>query len=275
MSKLVSLQRAAALVGDGSTVAIGGTLCQRVPAALVRELARRKVKGLHLLKASPGYDVDVLANADCLATVRAGIVTLEQPFGMSPGFRRAVESGRITMIENACPAVMASLQAAAYGLPFLPVAGFQGSDVAQLPQFGKVTDPFTGNEVIVSPAIRPDWAVLYVHEADERGNARIYGSPAWDRLMSRAARRTILVAEKILPTDHFVAQPELTLVPELFVEAVVAVNRGAWPTSGYPAYDLDEPAMRHYLDLMKTPDGLQKYLDETAALDHAAEEVTK
>jgi glutaconate CoA-transferase subunit A len=274
MNKLVSLDHAAAMVRDGQIITIGGTLCQRVPAVMVRELARQRVRNLTLVKASPGYDIDVLATAGCVSTVRSGIVTLEQPFGMSPGFRHAVESGKVTMVENACPAVMASLQAAAYGLPFLPVAGFQGSDLRNLPQFGHVTDPFTGADVLVSPAIRPDWAILFVHEADERGNARIYGSPAWDRLMSRAARRTIIVAEKIQPTAHFVAQPELTLVPELFVECVVHAPGGAWPTSGHPAYDLDEAAMRHYLDRARTPEGFQAYLDETAERDHSTQGVT-
>ena len=273
MDKLISLEKAAALVENGQTLAIGGTLCQRVPAVMVREMARRRLRDLTLVKASPGYDIDVLAVAGCVTTVRCGIATLEQPFGMSPGFRHAVEAGRLRIIENACPAVMASLQAAAYGLPFQAVAGFQGSDLRDLPQFGKVIDPFNGGEVLVSPAIRPDWAILYVHEADARGNARIYGSPAWDRLMSRAARRTILVAEKILPTAHFVAQPELTIVPELFVEAVVQAPHGAWPTSGYPDYDIDEAAMRHYLELSRTAEGVAAYLDETAARDRSEEGV--
>ena len=127
--KQTTLEQAARLVGNDQIVTIGGTLSQRIPAAMVRELARQGVKGLHLVKASPGFDADVLAAGGCLASVRAGMVTLEQPFGMAPNFRKAAERGELEVIENACPAVMASLQAAAFGLPFQAVAGFAGSDV--------------------------------------------------------------------------------------------------------------------------------------------------
>ena len=267
--KQATLEDAARLVRDGQTVTIGGTLSQRIPAAMVRELARAGVKGLHLIKPSPGFDADVLAAAGALASVRAGMTTLEQPFGMAPSFRRAAEAGEVKVIENACPAVMASLQAAAFGLPFQAVAVLDGSEVPEISEFARVKDPFTGDDVWVVPAVRPDWAILHVHEADLRGNARIYGTPVWDRLMSRAAKRVILTAEKIMPTEHFVAQPELTVVSELFVEAVVHAPMGAWPTAVYPDYDIDEAAMRRYLQLSRTPEGFRQYLDDTAAQDHA------
>lgn len=271
--KQMSLEDAAKLVADDQIVTIGGTLSQRVPAAFVRQLARRRVKGLHLVKPSPGLDADVLAAAGCLASVRAGMTTLEQPFGMAPNFRRAAEKGELEVIENACPAVMASLQAAAFGLPFQAVAGFEGSDVPDSPAFARIQDPFTGAEALVVPAIRPDWAILHVHEADVRGNARIYGTPVWDRLMSRAAKRVILTAERIVDTEHFVAQPELTIIPEIFVEAVVYAPLGAWPTAMYRHYAIDEAAMRRYLELSRTPDGMRKYLAETMQQDGVSLEV--
>ncbi|MGH6681405.1 MAG: CoA-transferase, partial [Bradyrhizobium sp.] len=124
MSKQTTLEDAVRLIRNDQIITIGGTLCQRIPAAFVRELARCGVRGLELVKPSPGYDIDLLAAAGCVARVRCGIASLEQPFGMAPSFRRAVEDGRLEVIENACPAVMASLQAAAFGIPFQPVAGF-------------------------------------------------------------------------------------------------------------------------------------------------------
>lgn len=270
MNKITSLSDAADLVQDGQTVTIGGTLCQRIPAAFVRELARHKVKNLRLIKSSPGYDAEILAAANCLASVRAGMTTLEAPFGMSPSFRKHAEEGTLNVIENSCPSVMGSLQAAAFGLPFMPVAGLQGSDVPKVGPFKTVRDPFSGDETFVVEAVKPDWAILHVNEADELGNARTYGTPVWDRLMSRAAgfKRVIITAEKILPTAHFVKQPELTMIPEIFVKAVVHLPGGAWPTSSYPDYDTDEAAMFEYLDAVKKGDGIEAYLQKTASRDH-------
>ena len=101
MDKRRSLEQAARLVGDGQTLTIGGSVLQRVPSAFVRELARQGRRDLELAKASPGYDLDLLAAAGCLRQVQTGIVTLEPPFGMAPNYRAAVESGRLKLVEHA------------------------------------------------------------------------------------------------------------------------------------------------------------------------------
>ena len=106
------------------------------------------------------------------------------------------------------------------------------------PGLQTVRDPYSGAEVYVAPAIQPDWAVLHVQEADALGNARIYGSVFWDRLMSRAARGVILTAERIVPTAELARQPELTVVPALLrlVEERPASGR-------YHASELSTPVL--------------------------------
>jgi len=124
-----------------------------------------------------------------------------------------------------------------------------------------VRDPYGEAELVAVPRLRPDWAVIHVPEADARGNARIYGTPFWDRLMARAARRVLVTAERILPSEELARQPELTAIPELFVEAVVHAPRGAWPGSCYPHYGVDYPAVEAYLAMARDPNGLGAHLD--------------
>ena len=100
-TKLMSLSEATALIRDGQSVALGGSLLHRGPSALARELARQGRRDLVFVKASPAYDVDLLGAAGCLRTVQAGVVTFEAEFGMAPNFRRAVESGAVEYQENA------------------------------------------------------------------------------------------------------------------------------------------------------------------------------
>ena len=102
---------------------------------------------------------------------------------------------------------MAGLRAAAFGIPFRPVAGMFGSDIPAASGLVAVRDPYTGQEVYVVPRLHPDWAVLHVQEADIQGNARIYGSVFWDRIMSRAARGVILSAERIVATAELAERP--------------------------------------------------------------------
>lgn len=149
----------------------------------------------------------------------------------------------------------------------MPVAGLWGSDIPAQSGLKTVRDPYTGREVYVVPALRPDWAVLHVHEADAQGNARVFGSPFWDRSMSRAARQVIVTAERIVDTAVFQRQPELTLVPHFMVAAVVHTPRGAWPAACFPDYEVDHTAVRAYLAASRDPAGLRAHL---AAADGAS-----
>jgi len=144
--------------------------------------------------------------------------------------------------------LVAGLRAASYGIPFQPVAGVFGSDLARVNEWKTVTDPYSCKEVYAIPAIIPDVAVIHVNEVDELGNARIYGTPFWDHPLTRASKRVLVTAEKLVPTDRLREQPELTLVPGFMVEAAAIVPNGAWPGSMHPYYDIDYPAVEKYLD---------------------------
>lgn len=155
------------------------------------------------------------------------------------------------------------MRAASHGVPFEPIVGLTGSDIPAAAGFKTIRDPYTGAEVYVIPAIRPDWAILHVQEADALGNARIYGSPYWDLVMSRAAARVILTAERIVPAEELARLPELTRIPYFLVAAVVHAPEGARPTSCHPYYGIDEAGVRAYLAAADAPATLRAYLDAT------------
>ena len=144
--------------------------------------------------------------------------------------------------------LVAGLRAASYGIPFQPVGGVHGSDLARLNGWQTVRDPYgSGADVYAIPAIAPDVAVIHAAEADEDGNARVYGSPFWDHPLTRAAKRVLITAERLVSTDALRAQPELTLVPGFMVEAIALVPGGAWPGSMHPYYAVDYPAVEAYM----------------------------
>jgi glutaconate CoA-transferase subunit A len=149
-------------------------------------------------------------------------------------------------------------------VPFEPIPGLRGTDVPAAAGFRTVADPWTGADVYVVPALRPDWAVLHVHEADSRGNARIHGSPGYDLLMAAAADRVILTAERIVATAELTRAPELTRIAELTVAAVVECPGGARPGDCAGCYEVDAPAVRRYLDASATAAGLAAYLAATS-----------
>ena len=248
-TKLMSLAEMAALVPDGASIALGGSFLHRGPFAFVRELIRQKKRGLEIVKQSPGYDLDILCRAGCVARARAGIVAMEGNFGLAPWYRRAVEKKEIVLEEHACMTLTAGLRAAAFGVPFQPVGGVHGSDLAAINKWAAVRDPYgSGADVWVIPAIRPDFAVIHANEVNPLGDARVYGTPNWDRIMTRAARQVLVVAEKIEAIESFQARPELTMVPGFMVRAAAVVPHGAWPGSCWPLYEVDYPAVEEYMD---------------------------
>lgn len=246
--KSVTLQALAARVPDGASLAIGGSFLHRGPFAFVRELIRQGRKDLEIIKQSPGYDIDILCRAGAVRKVRAGIVAMEGNFGLAPWYRRAIESRQVQLEEHACASLTAGLRAAAYGIPFQPCPGLHGSDLPALNGWVSLPDPYgRAGPVYAIPAITPDYAVLLASEVDAQGNVRIAGTPHWDRIMSRAARSVLVVAEKQVEARVFQDQPEATVVPGFMVEAFSVVPRGAWPGSCWPGYPIDYPAVERYL----------------------------
>ncbi len=144
--------------------------------------------------------------------------------------------------------LVSGLRAASYGIPFQPVAGVHGSELARINNWQTIRDPYgSGKDVYVIPAVQPDVAAIHAAEVDAEGNARVYGSPFWDHPLTRAAKRVLITAEKLVPTDRLREQPELTLVPGFMVEAVAITPGGAWPGSMHPCYEIDYPAVEHYM----------------------------
>jgi glutaconate CoA-transferase subunit A len=269
--KVVPLNQLAELIPDGASLVLGGSFLHRGPFALVRSLVRQGRRDLELIKASPGYDVDLLCRAGALRRVRAGIVAMEAGFGLAAGYRRAIERGEVELEEHACMSLVAGLRAAAAGVPFQPVAGLHGSELPKLNGWQSISDPYgSGAEVYLIPAIRPDFAVIHANEVDEQGNARVFGSPHWDLRATRSARQVLVTAEKLVSGDHIRRQPELTLVPGFMVRAVSIVPGGAWPGSMHPYYGIDRDAVARYVG---ADDGLEHHLDsapEQAGVEHAS-----
>lgn len=267
--KIVPLEDLAARVADGSSLALGGSFLHRGPFALVRELIRQGRRDLEVIKQSPGYDIDILCRAGALGRARAGIVAMEGNFGLAPWYRRAVETGQIRLEEHACASLTAGLRAAAFGVPFMPCGGIHGSDLPALNGWKTVEDPYGSSETVyVIPRITPDFAVIHVNEVSEEGDVRVYGTSHWDRIMSRSAKRVLVVAERVASSASFREQPELTLVPHFLVEAVSIVPDGAWPGSCWPHYAVDYPAVEAYMD--DAPGVLQAHLDAAPEAREAA-----
>ncbi len=264
--KVTTLAEAAALVPDGAHVALGGFAIARNATAFARELIRQGRRGLTLSQGICGLESDLLAGAGAVERLIYGGGSLDK-FGLLICINRLIEGRKLIAEAYSGLALTFKFLAGALGLPFLPIRSLRATDVLARArevapdQVAEVTCPFTGEALLVLRALVPDVAVLQVQEADALGNARIYG-PRWDNWeAARAARRVILVAETIVPTEVMRQQPELTLIPGHRVEAVVPLAYGAHPTALYRCYDYDGEHLQEYAAAAKDAAGLSGYLD--------------
>jgi glutaconate CoA-transferase, subunit A len=262
LAKMTTLSGAISAISPGSRIALGGNTLHRGPCAAVHEIVRQRIGELELVKTAGAYDVDLLAAAGLATSVSAGFVGFETVFGMAPNYRRAVESGQVETKEHACYSVIAGLRAAIQGVPFMPIAGMQGSDLLNARGFKTIVDPYSGDSVVAIPALIPDVAIIHVQEADEIGNARIVGTRFEDVLMAQAARRVIVTTERVVDGSSFEVTPELVAIPGFMVDAVIEAPRGAWPCSCAGEYDYDADYLAAYIAASKQTGGVLPFVEE-------------
>ena len=143
-----------------------------------------------------------------------------------------------------------ALRAASYGIPFMPVRGLKVSDLRRVNDyFADVTDPFTGETLAAVQAIRPDFAIVHAQTADANGNACFEGPPYEDALLSRAAKKVIVTAERIVGDGWFSASEQKADIPHFMTAAVVHVPRGASPCACYGYYEPNDSLIRAFLTL--------------------------
>ncbi len=264
MEKILNIEAAAALVPDGSTIALGGLSMNSSPMALVRELIRQEKKDLTVVAIVNGMAVDWLAAAGCVRRVIIGLVSFEG-MGLAPNFRHAVESGTLVAEEYSEYLLIARLRAAATNLPFMPTKAGLGTDVLALhPDTTRLeTDSVTGEAYVACTPLPVDIAIVHAHAADGVGNVRVDPKLVWmDNEIINAAERTIVTVEKIIPHREFVAEPHRTTYPRFVVDAVVEVRWGAYPTSCFPRYTHDKEFFTAYSKAARAPAQFQQYFSE-------------
>jgi glutaconate CoA-transferase subunit A len=248
-SKLMTMEEALDLIEDGMSITISGITFSRNPMIFITGLIRAKKKDLFFIDREPGFGLDVMVAAGIVKRIRAAMATFEH-FGLAPNVRKAVEKGEVEFIEDTCGAVVAALRAGAQGVPFMPVRGVIGSDLVKLHEklgdWKVIKDPFNNEEILVVKAIRPDVAIIHVNYSDEYGNAVIEGPRYEDEIKIRAAKRVIITAERIVPTDYLRKYECPLSSTTIHVSAVVYAPGGAWPTAMYNCYEADYKAIEEY-----------------------------
>jgi len=259
LNKQIPMAAAIQLVPSGCTLAMGGMTIYRRPMAFARALvtkARREntPNDLTLLAFTAGPESDLLVGAGIVSRVRTCYFGLEI-FGLAPMFTYRANRGEIQIIEETEASLVLGIRARLARIGFMPCRAWLGTDLPRLrPDVLTITDPYTGEELMAFPAIKPDVAVIHALRADLEGNAQIGLNKALDEELSVAAETVIITAEEIVP------QLDKADIVAPFVQAVVHAPHGATPTSCHPFYPIDGENLLAYIEQVSDPASFESFI---------------
>lgn len=270
MSKVMSTSEAVQrFVNDGDFLFIGGYIC-RPPFAAVHEIIRQKKRELTVTRSNAADDFDMLIGAGCVKRFIATFISLGL-YGLARCYRRSIEKGiphKIELEEYTNLSLPLMLMAGALGMPFVPVKDMVGTDLMRVKSFmgenkyRMIESPFDGSPVMLVPALNPDTAIIHVQQADEDGNAQMWGIGGDCKWGANAAKKVIVSCERIVSRETIGKDPSRTIVPAFKVVAVTEEPFGAHPgyTPGF--YDVDFSFGYTYQQASNTEEGFQAFLDE-------------
>lgn len=247
--RVVELDAAIELIGDGDVVATAGALLHRKPLRFLHALGCAGRRDLHLVTFAGSLDVEVLLAHDVVGALSTAYVGLG-PFGFAPRFRSAIESGDVVDHEYSEWSLLGRIRAAAMGVPFLPTRAGEGSEVFADLDLEEVVDPHTGVSYRALPPLQPDVAILHAWRANGRGDVQFAWPPEhlWDAdiLVARAAKRVIVTVEEIVDDEVVREASHLTRLFGFEIDGLVELPGGSGPTGIEPVRHVDEDVIRAY-----------------------------
>ena len=253
-------------VHDGDYLTMGGVSFVRLSMAAVHEIIRQKKKNLNLAAGTRTYDFNLLFDADVVKNIDCGYVTGVEIFGIPYVTRKRIEkmiaSGEMGISEYDNASMAWRHKAAAMGIPFLPIRNMMGADGFKHSAAKKIRCPFTGEELVLVPAVYADVCIIHVHRCDIYGNAQIEGALNEDLGKSKSAKTLIITTEKIIDTEEIRLAPDRTLIPCFYVDAVVEIPYACHPTNMPGMYYVDIDHMKEYVTAARDQSTLDEYYNK-------------
>jgi len=258
----LTLEEVAEAIPDGALLGVPADY-SGVPMAATRALIARGARGLRLYCLPyTTLQGDMLIGAGCVASVEAAAVTLGE-HGLAPRFTAGFEGGAFEMRDSTCPALHAQLQATEKGVPFMPLRGVIGSDIAaHRPDWQVIDSPFGSapDPVLLLPAVKLDVALFHAPYADRDGNIFI-GRRRELATMVHAAEKVLVTVEKIVAESLYATEASAACaLPAFYVDGIAVAGNGAWPCGLTDVYPPDAEAIRAYATAAKTEAGFATYL---------------
>ncbi|NLL20350.1 MAG: CoA transferase subunit A [Firmicutes bacterium] len=262
-NKVTTVQEAVSrLIADGDYLAVGGFSTTRKPISVLHEIMRQKKRNLGYSGHTTTHDLQLLIAGKCINRCDAAYVVTLEARGFSLIMRKAFESGEVEVTEWTNGTLAWRFKAAAMGISFVPTRSLLGTDTLKYSAAVEMPCPFTGKKFAALPALFPDVGIIHVHRCDIYGNCQIDGLTMFDYDIARAAKKLIITTEEIIPNEEIRRRPHLTVIPYYYVDAVIEVPMGAYPTNMPYLYFSDEDYFAELIAAEKDEKAFKEHLDK-------------
>ena len=287
-SKRITLQQAAEIIKDGSSLTFSGFTIWRRPMAIIFELIRQQRRHLHLIEVNGGPQTEFLVGAGCVDIWESCWVGHELYGKYGANLSRKVGNREIIVEDYSHAEMMFRFAAGACGAPYAISQTSLGTDIhnPEYDMLGKAglrdgkriashkyqftEDPFygAGSQVLI-PAAKVDIAVMSVQQVGEEGTVRVNGQYYSDPEAARTADITIVMAEEIVPEEYLRRHADQNTIPSFEVDYIVECPFGAHPTGMFGRYDVDGAFLKDFYGRTRTQEGFDDFAKEWIhGLDH-------
>ncbi|MCL2376251.1 MAG: CoA transferase subunit A [Defluviitaleaceae bacterium] len=213
MSKVISIQEAAALIPDGASVMFGGFMANGSAEKIIDALVAKNVKDLTIICNDSGF-IDrgvgkLIVNKQCKKLIATHI-------GLNKETGRQMTAGELEVDLVPQGTLIEQIRAAGYGLGGVLTRTGMGTLIAE----GKQTVDVDGVTYLLEKPIRADFAVLCGSVVDKNGNMVYKGSTNnFNNVMATAAETVIVEATELVDIGEI--NPNHVVTPGIFVDYIV------------------------------------------------------
>jgi glutaconate CoA-transferase subunit A len=262
VAEIVALgEGVAELVRDGDALALEG-FTHLIPFAAGHEVLRQGRAELELIRMTPDVLYDQMLGMGCARR-------LVFSYGGNPGvgslhrFRDAIEHGwprRLEVEEHSHAGMANRYVAGAADLPCALMRGYAGTDLIGRTRVEPVVCPFTGEQLVAVPALRPDVAIVHAQEADRQGNVQLWGIPGVQKEAVLAATRSLVTVERLV--DRLAPRPGGVVIPGWAIDAVAEAPGGSCPSYALGITERDNAFYRRWDEISRDRDRFRAWMGE-------------
>ncbi|MGL5053741.1 MAG: CoA transferase subunit A [Fusobacteriaceae bacterium] len=212
MKKLVSIDFAASLIKDGSSIMIGGFLKCGSPKKIIEKILDNGTRNLTLIANDTSFPEFEKGKLIVNKRVKKVIVS---HIGTNPETGKQMNSGELEVVLVPQGTLVERIRAAGAGLGGI----LTPTGIGTIVQNGKDIIEIDKKKYILEKPLKADIALIYGTKVDSFGNISFFGSTRnFNTVMATAADIVVVEADEII---EGCLEPNEIIIPGIFVDYII------------------------------------------------------